>query len=83
MIAQVRYAPRKTFGSRTVGGKFQGSSTADFSSGVTDLFTISVIPPDGVLTSQPITNPTAFRYVRYLSPTGGFGNIAEVQFFGK
>jgi len=83
VIAQVRYTPRKTFGSRMVGGKFQGASTADFSSGVTDLFTISAAPPDGVLTTQTIANPTAFRYVRYQSPTGGFGNVAEVQFFGR
>jgi hypothetical protein len=82
-LSQVRYTPRKTFGSRMVGGKFQGSSTADFSAGVTDLFTIAAAPPDGVLTTQPINNPTAFRYLRYLSPTGGFGNVAEVQFFGK
>jgi hypothetical protein len=66
-----------------VGGKFQGSTTADFSAGVTDLFTIAAAPPDGVLTAQPINNAIAFRYLRYLSPTGGFGNVAEVQFYGK
>jgi hypothetical protein len=82
-LSQVRYAPRKSFGSRMVGGKFQGSSTADFSSGVTDLFTITAAPPDGVLTAQPINAVAAFRYVRYLSPTGGFGNVAELQFFGR
>jgi len=82
-LSQVRYAPRKTFGSRMVGGKFQGSSSADFSASVTDLFTISAAPPDGVLTAQPINNATAFRYLRYLSPTGGYGNVAEIQFFGR
>jgi hypothetical protein len=64
------------------GGKFQGSSTADFSSGVVDLFTIGSAPPDGVLTSQGIGNGTAFRYVRYLGPSNGFGNAAELQFHG-
>ncbi len=82
-LSEVKYAPRRTFGTRMVGGKFQGSTTADFSSGVTDLFTISAVPSDGAMTAQPISDPTAFRYVRYVSPTGGFGNVAEVQFFGK
>lgn len=83
VITQVKYCPRAAFSSRMVGGKFQGSNTADFSSGVTDLFTISSGPADGVLTSQTISNGNAFRYVRYLGPSGGYGNVAEVQFLGN
>jgi hypothetical protein len=81
-ITGVKYCPRKYFSGRMVGGKFQGSGTADFSSGVVDLYTITSGPTDGVLTPQPISNTNSFRYVRYVSASGGYGNIAEVQFYG-
>ena len=81
VIAEVKYCPREAFSGRVVGGRFQGANTADFS-GAVDLFTISDQPTDGILTTQNISNDTAFRYVRYLSPEGGYGNVAEVQFFG-
>lgn len=81
-ITQVKYCPRPGFSRRMVGGKFQGSTTADFSSGVKDLLTITVPPADGILTSQSVLNPGSFRYVRYLSPSNGYGNVAEVQFYG-
>ncbi|HOQ04307.1 MAG TPA: alginate lyase family protein [Anaerohalosphaeraceae bacterium] len=82
-ITEIRYCPRPGYGSRMVGGRFQGSNTADFTDEVVDLFIIRTQPPDGVLTSQPISNPNWFRYVRYLSPADGYGNAAEVQFFGE
>jgi hypothetical protein len=80
VVAAVRYAPRKNFAGRMVGGKFQGSNSADFSSGVIDLFTIQSEPPSGALTMQTVTATQAFRYLRYLSPPSGYGNVAEVQF---
>ena len=82
VITEIRYCPRDNFSSRMVGGKFQGSNTADFSSGVADLLTITTQPTDGILTSRIISNGNAFRYLRYLCPAGGYGNVAEVQFLG-
>ncbi|MFI5381718.1 MAG: discoidin domain-containing protein, partial [Tepidisphaerales bacterium] len=84
VITQIRYAPRpgEKYAARMVGGKFQGSTTADFSAGVVDLYTIGTIPPEGVLTAQPITVSTPFRYVRYVSAAEGYGNVAEVVFEG-
>jgi len=80
-ITQVRFYPRNTFEYRMTNGKFQGSSTADFSSGVVDLYNITAQPP--LAWSQPaITNTTSFRYVRYLAPENGYGNVAEVEFYG-
>ena len=29
-----------------------------------------------------VTNAAAFRYVRFLSPDSGFGNVAELEFHG-
>jgi hypothetical protein len=82
VITQVRYCPRNAFAGRMVGGRFQGTNVPDFSSGVATLFTITAMPPDGTLTTQEISHPGAFRYVRYLSPDNGFGNVAEVAFYG-
>jgi len=80
-INQIKYAPRNSFASRMVGGLFQGSNTADFSSGVVTLYTITTAPTQGLLTTVAISNPGTFRYVRYLSPNGGWGNVAEVEFY--
>ena len=80
VITQVRYFPRSDQAGRMDGGIFQGSNSADFSSGVTTLHTISGIPPVAY-TSATISNSTSFRYVRYLSPIGGYGNVAEVEFY--
>ncbi len=83
-ISAVAYASRGGFAGRMNGGTFQGSDTADFSAGVVTLFTIpaDANPSSTVLTAQAVTNAGTFRYVRYLSPAGGYGNVAELQFFG-
>jgi uncharacterized protein YjdB len=80
-ISQIKYAPRPSYASRMIGGKFQGSSAADFSSGVVDLLSLSAAPTEGVLTTAAITNTTAFRYVRYIAPTNGYGNISEMELY--
>jgi len=82
VITQVKYSPRRGFASRMLGGVFQGANVADFSDGVVTLFTLGAAPPDGELTAQTVTEPTAFRYVRYLGPANGHDNVAEVEFHG-
>ena len=81
VITQIAYCPRSTFESRMVGGVFQGANHVDFSDAVT-LYTVGTQPATGVFTPVSITNTAAFRYVRYLSPNNGWGNVAEVQFYG-
>ena len=81
VITKIRYAPRSGYASRMLNGQFQGSNNADFSS-ATVLFTVTVQPPVGVYTEQTISNTTPFRYVRYITPAGGSGNVAEVEFYG-
>ena len=39
-------------------------------------------PATGAFSSASITNTAAFRYVRYLSPNGGWGNVSELEFYG-
>lgn len=80
IVRQINYCPRSGFASRMVGGLFQGANQADFSDAVT-LFTIASQPTEDILTLQPIANTSTFRYVRYLSPNGGWGNVAEVEFY--
>jgi hypothetical protein len=80
VITQIKYCPRSTQAGRMVGGVFQGSNSADFNGAVT-LFTVTAAPADGTMTAQAISNGTPFRYVRYLSPTNGFCNIAEISFW--
>jgi fibronectin type 3 domain-containing protein/regulation of enolase protein 1 (concanavalin A-like superfamily) len=81
VIKKVRYAPRATYQARMVGGVFQGANAADFSDAVT-LFNVTDAPAGGTLTEQVVSNATPYRYVRYLSPANGFGNVAEVEFWG-
>ena len=81
VIVQINYCPRSGSESRMVGGVFQGANNLNFTGAVT-LFTITNQPATGVFTSASLTNPAGFRYVRYLSPSSGFGNVAELEFYG-
>ncbi|HXR07214.1 MAG TPA: glycoside hydrolase family 2 TIM barrel-domain containing protein, partial [Candidatus Acidoferrum sp.] len=80
VISKISFYPRSGFASRMTGGVFQGANAADFSDAV-NLFEISNTPADGAMTSVPMTNLASFRYLLYLSPSNGFGNVAEVQFY--
>jgi Carbohydrate binding module (family 6) len=80
-ISVIRFAPRTGLGSRMVGGKFQVSNSSTFSTGVVDLYTIGTAPADGMQWIS-VTPPGTYRYVRYLSPNGGWGNIAEMEVWG-
>ena len=82
-VMQIKYCPRPGFAGRMTGGQFQGANVADFSSGVVTLFTVGSTPPEGVMTGQAVTNAASFRYLRYLGPAGGYGNVAEVEFGGN
>ena len=84
-IVGVGYCPRpetggSNFSARMIGAIFQGANLPDFSDAV-NLFTVTSASPSGVFTLQAVTNATTFRYVRYLSATNGFCNVAELEFF--
>ena len=83
-VAKIRYYPRSEFPARMVGGKFQGSSTADFSKDVVDLFTITDEPgADQWSETTKIASDNKFRYLRYLSPDDGWGNVSEIELLTK
>jgi hypothetical protein len=81
-IKAIMFVPREGYySSRMTGGVFQASTDAAFTSPTT-LFTI----PSGLVTAFTyyyLVNSagTSTRYIRYLSPNGGYGNIAEVAFY--
>jgi len=81
LVTNVNYCPRTGHGSRMVGGIFQGGNDPNFTDPVT-LFTITATPVDATLVSQPITNSTAFRYLRYVGPANAYCDVGEVQFQG-
>jgi hypothetical protein len=82
-VSTISYAPRAGWESRMLGGIFQASNTADFSSGVVNLYTITTTPPSASLTTVTLATPVTYRYYRYLAPTGSYGDIAEFQLFGN
>ncbi|MCM3748849.1 discoidin domain-containing protein [Paenibacillus pasadenensis] len=79
-VKVIRFYPRETFAFRMNGGKFQGSNTSS-SSGFVDLYTISGNSANG-WNEVTIADPAAYRYLRYVSPNGGFGNVKEIEFYG-
>ena len=83
VVTAVNYCPQPGGGNRLVGGVVEGSSTADFSAGVVNLFTVNTAPPDGAFTTQAIGNGTAFRYVRFRAPANTYCTLAEIQFIGN
>lgn len=82
-ITRIEYMPRKAYGSRMVGGVFEASNTADFSSDVTTLYTITNSPDDSglIYTSAIINNTNTFRYIRYVGPDGAYCNVSALLFY--
>ncbi len=78
VVTRIRFFPRGGYALRMVGGKFQGSNTST-SSGFVDLYTLAAMPPDD-WQQVDIPNSTGYRYLRYLSPADGYGNVAEIEF---
>ncbi len=80
-ITQIKYAPRAGSEYRMIGGQFQVSSTADFSSNVITLYTVAAAPVAGQFTTVGVSPGAAYRYVRFV---GGnqWVNIAEMEVDG-
>ncbi len=79
-VAVIRYYPRPAWNDRLVGGKFQCSTTSQ-TDGYSDLYTITAEPPLE-WTQVTIASTTPCRFLRYLGPSNGLTNIAEIEFWG-
>ncbi len=80
-LAQVRYAPRSGYAARMLHGRFQVANQPDFSDAIT-VGSITASPAIGSLTSLTTTCENYHRYMRYVAPDNGWGNVAEVEFWG-
>lgn len=80
-VTGIRFVPRQGLTYRMMNGKFQGSNTADFSSGVIDLYTVTADPAFD-WNCVTITNTSTFKYLRYICAVGGVGNVGEIEFYG-
>lgn len=81
-IDSIRYCARSQHTERVQNGIFEISTSSSFlSSTTTPLYTIPTIPPFEYQMVK-IDNTAGGRYVRYRGPANGFGNIAEIEFYG-
>jgi hypothetical protein len=79
-LTRIRFYPRKGFAQRMFKGRFSGSNAGK----TTDFWTVAEIketPPEGQWTAIQLAKPVRFRYLKYESPAGGWGNVAEVEFY--
>lgn len=91
-VRRVKFAPRRgdsgaalklDFENRVIGAKVQASSSATFASDVNDVLTIPAAPPSYHSLNWneiALTSPLSKQYVRWLGPTSGRCNIAELRF---
>ncbi len=75
---KIRYHPRSGFGWRMVGGVFEGSNGNKDTGPYTPLHTIATEPSGWTEVDASLGG---FRYLRYRSPSGGFCNVAEIEFY--
>jgi transposase len=66
---------------RMKGGRFQIANNPDFIDAI-DIYGIDTIP-DPQFYEFKVNQNEKFRYFRYLSPNGAWGNIAEIEVFGQ
>jgi hypothetical protein len=75
LITSINYQPRSGWASRMIGGRFEGSNESTVS-GYEVIYVVTQ-EPSASLQSITIDAGKSYRYCRYLSPLGGFANIAE------
>jgi len=79
-VTKIRFFPRDGFAYRMTGGRFTGSNTSQTNDFET-IATISTAPANGAWTEITLNNSKAYRYVKYESPNGSWGNVAEIEFY--
>ncbi len=80
-LTHIRYAPRADQVARMPGTVFQVSED-----GVTwiDVFTVDTAPAAGDFATAKVGDgSTAYKYVRMVGASGCYGNVAEIELWGK
>ncbi|MBF4483415.1 glycosyl hydrolase [Flavobacterium sp. CSZ] len=80
-LTSIKYVPRPTFGTRMTGSEIRGSNSADYLTTYDVLHTITQTPPNAVFTEDAGLATQKYRYIYWYTPTG-YGNIAELEFYG-
>ena len=75
-VTKLRFYPRDNWASRMTNGKFQWSND---NLSYTDFYTISSAPTNNAWTEVLVDADC--RFVRYMSPSDGFVNVSEVEFW--
>jgi hypothetical protein len=78
-VKGVRFFARYNSTSRMMNGRFQSANNATFTSGLVNIDTITEVKNDewNCVTFSRIIST---RYIRYLSPSSSYGNVAEIEF---
>jgi hypothetical protein len=82
VLKSIRYHRQQ--GDNSFGGQFQGSNTPDFASPVTlaTIHSAEAIGQTRQFEHVAVSNPNAYRYVRFFSPnSSNVVGLAEVQFY--
>jgi hypothetical protein len=81
VIEKIAYCPQRFNASKLHLGVFEGANSPDFCDAV-PFFIIKDLPKENILTEQVVDCSKGFRYVRYVGPSGSYGNIGELEFYG-
>jgi hypothetical protein len=79
-VTRIRFLPRAGHAARMKGGRFTGSNESA-TNGFVPLAEIVDAPADGQWMEIPVKNTAVYRYVKYEAPKGGWGNVAEIEFY--
>jgi chitobiase/beta-hexosaminidase-like protein len=80
VVDHARLLPASGRAADLVGGKIVGSLNSA-TNGFVDLGVIEAAPAEGEPVDLPLANATAYRFVKYYSPGGSYGAVAEVELF--
>jgi hypothetical protein len=83
-VTQIRFVPAgpsATSLSRMTGGVFEGCATGP-DQGCQTIATIPWTPSGYEWLTVTVTDPHAYRWLRYVGPDGGHCDVAEIQFYG-
>ena len=80
-VTKIRFLPRSTQPARMIGGQFQGCTDGP-TSGCTVLASVPWNPAAYDWRQLTVSDdPGRYRWLRYVAPDGGYGNVAEVEFY--
>ncbi len=80
LVTKVRIYPRDGHAERMAKGRIVGSNEGP-TTGFVTIGEMKDAPPEKQWTDVALSSPLRFRYVKYESPNGGWGNVAELEFY--